>query len=39
MIYLIMPEHGVERFEVLEYWGIVDVDMLLEQGVDIPEEF
>ena len=32
------PEHGVDRFEVLEYWGMVDVDMLLEQGVDIPEE-
>ena len=32
------PEHGVDRFEVLEYWGMVDVDMLREQGVDIPEE-
>ena len=32
------PEHGVDRFEVLEYWGMVDVEMLLEQGVDIPEE-
>ena len=32
------PEHGIDRFEVLEYWGMVDVDMLLEQGVDIPEE-
>ena len=32
------PEHGIYRFEVLEYWGMVDVDMLLEQGVDIPEE-
>ena len=32
------PEHGVERFEVLEYWGMVDVDMLIEQGVDIPDE-
>ena len=32
------PEHGVDRLEVLEYWGMVDVDMLLEQGVDIPEE-
>ena len=32
------PEHGVDRFEGLEYWGMVDVDMLLEQGVDIPEE-
>ena len=21
------PEHGIERFEVLEYWGMVDVDM------------
>ena len=32
------PEYGVERFEVLEYWGTVDVDMLEEQGVDIPSE-
>ena len=32
------PDHGIERFEVLEYWGMVDVEMLLEQGVDIPDE-
>src|SRR6056300_977446 len=32
------PEHGIERFEVLEYWGMVDVEMLEEQGVDIPDE-
>jgi hypothetical protein len=32
------PDHGVERFEVLEYWGMVDVEMLLDQGVDIPDE-
>ena len=32
------PEYGVERFEVFEYWGMCDVDMLQEQGVDIPEE-
>ena len=32
------PEHGIERFEVLEYWGMVDTDMLEEQGVEIPEE-
>ncbi len=32
------PEHGIERFEVLEYWGMVDTEMLEEQGVDIPEE-
>ena len=31
-------EHGIERFEVLEYWGMVDTEMLEEQGVDIPEE-
>jgi len=32
------PEHGIDRFEVLEYWGMVDTDMLEEQGVDIPSE-
>ena len=32
------PEHGVERFEVLEYWGMVDTETLEDQGVDIPEE-
>ena len=32
------PESGVERFEVFEYWGMVDVAMLMEQGVDIPRE-
>ena len=32
------PEHGFDRFEVLEYWGMVDVSMLKEQGVAIPKE-
>ena len=32
------PDHGIERFEVLEYWGMVDVEMLLEHDVDIPRE-
>ena len=32
------PEHGIERFEVLEYWGMVDTEILEEQGVDIPKE-
>ena len=32
------PEHGIERYEVLEYWGTVDVEMLVDQGVDIPSE-
>jgi len=32
------PEHGIERFEVLEYWGMCDVGMLENQNVDIPKE-
>ena len=32
------PEHGVDRFEVFEYWGMCDVAMLEDQGVDIPKE-
>ena len=32
------PEHGVDRFEVLEYWGMCDTEMLLEQKVEIPKE-
>ena len=32
------PEHGTERFEVLEYWGMCDTEMLQEQGVEIPAE-
>jgi len=32
------PEHGIDRFEVLEYWGMCDTEMLEEQGIDIPEE-
>ena len=32
------PEHGVERFDVLEYWGMVDTDALEEADVTIPDE-
>ncbi len=32
------PDAGIERFEVLEYWGMVDIELLEEQNVDIPEE-
>jgi len=32
------PEHGIDRFEVLEYWGMVDIEMLEEQNVEIPAE-
>lgn len=30
---------GVNRFEVLEYWGVVNKELLEDNGVDIPEEF
>ena len=32
------PEHGIDRFEVLEYWGMCDVDMLLDNEIEIPKE-
>ena len=32
------PEHGIDRFEVLEYWGMCDVQMLLDNNVEIPKE-
>ena len=31
--------YGVDRFEVLEYWGNVDVDLLEENDIDVPEDF
>ena len=31
-------DYGIDRFEVLEYWGMCEVDMLEENGVDIPKE-
>ena len=33
------PNFDVERFEVLEYWGNVDVSLLEENDIDIPDEF
>jgi len=32
------PDHGVDRFEVLEYWGMCDRDMLESNDVEIPKE-
>ena len=32
------PNFGVDRFEVLEYWGSVDVDMLIDNDINIPPE-
>ena len=32
------PEHGIDRFEVLEYWGMVDTEMMETQGIEIPSE-
>ena len=31
-------DYGVDRFEVLEYWGNCDVQMLLDNDVEIPKE-
>ena len=31
-------ENYINRFEVLEYWGMIDTDMLADQEVDIPKE-
>ena len=28
----------VERFEILEYWGMLDTEMLQDQGIEIPKE-
>jgi hypothetical protein len=33
------PNFGVERFEVLEYWGNVDIEMLQDNDLIIPKEF
>ena len=30
--------YSVERFEVLEFWGFVDTEILKEQEIDIPKE-
>jgi hypothetical protein len=32
-------DHDIERFEVLEYWGTIDREVLEMGGVEIPEEF
>lgn len=29
----------IDRFEVFEFWGIIDTDIASEAGVDIPKEF
>jgi hypothetical protein len=32
-------DYDIDRFEVLEYWGTIDREILEMTGVDIPEEF
>jgi hypothetical protein len=32
------PNFGVDRFEVLEYWGTVDIKMLIDNNINIPAE-
>ena len=31
-------QHRIDRFEVLEYWGIIDKDLVDLENLDIPEE-
>lgn len=31
-------QHNIERFEVLEYWGVVDTEMLENEDIDIPDD-
>ena len=31
-------ESYIERYEVLEYWGMIETEMLKDQGVDIPKD-
>ena len=33
------PSFDVDRFEVLEYWGNVDIELLEENDIDIPAEY
>jgi len=32
------PNFGVERFEVLEYWGTVDTELLEDNDIEVPKE-
>ena len=31
-------QHSVDRFEVLEYWGVIDKELIDVENLDIPEE-
>lgn len=31
-------QHNIDRFEVLEYWGVMDMELLEEEDIDIPKE-
>jgi len=33
------PSFDVDRFEVLEYWGNIDIELLEENNIDIPKEY
>lgn len=33
------PNEDIERFEVLEYWGVVDRELLEDNGIEVPKEF
>jgi hypothetical protein len=31
--------HDIDRFEVLEYWGVIDTELLEDEDIEIPEEY
>lgn len=33
------PTNQVDRFEVFEYWGVIDAKSLMEEDIDIPDNF
>jgi len=32
------PEHDIDRFSVIEYWGVIDSEIFKEENIEIPEE-
>jgi len=32
-------DHDIDRFEVIEYWGVIDPEILKTADIEIPEEF
>ena len=32
------PEHDIDRFSVIEYWGVLDSSLFEQENIDIPDE-